>query len=381
MSELHDLLAGIRATPEDDAPRLILADWLDEHDEPERAEFIRLQVRLSRWVPDLEEREQLQAREHALLTAYGTAWLGPIVDQPNTFSRFERGLLRIATTYPPRVAAHPWVGAVRLLVETEQGLRTAPLPQYPPLVANERRFCNSVGIWMQHIPAGTFRMGTPSETTYPDDEHQRTITLTQPFALGTFPITVQQYDQLIQEREQSTERREEHPDEPVERISWEEAIAFCRMLSSLPEERAAGRRYRLPTEAEWEYACRAGTTTAYNFGDEYHPIWMNGNRDYGHLLPVGCFDPNAFGLYDNHGQVREWCSDIYRADLRRIRLTNPHLPRTAKRRGNPVMRGGSWDTTAPTYCRSAYRVYTSTDAHTSGVGFRIACDFVAASGT
>lgn len=375
VSDFEDLLAGIRSRPDDDAPRLILADWLEENGQEERAEFVRIQVRLGQWVADLKERETLQSRETALFSQHGPTWLAPLRQRKGIFFRMIRGTVHAVHDANVVLRPHPWITAVRRW-EERTGQTPVLLPQHEFLRESATRFCNSLGMWFQRIPAGIFRMGTlPTESHRSDDELQRIITLTKPYALGTFPVTVREYRELVPELVNGENAENSLPNAPAERISWEEATAYCEMLSALPAEQIAGRRYRLPTEAEWEHACRAGSTTIYNMTNEYHKIWMNANRDYGHALPVGCFDANAFGLYDQHGQVREWCSDWYVVNLARYRRVDPQGPKRAGQRGRvKVMRGGSWDTTSPTYCRSGYRVYTDAQDHLRGVGFRVLCE-------
>jgi formylglycine-generating enzyme required for sulfatase activity len=136
-------------------------------------------------------------------------------------------------------------------------------------------------------------------------------------------------------------------------MRWDEAIKFCRKLSALPEERKAGRVYRLPTEAEWEYACRAGATTRYSFGDDEKLFgeygWFDGNSNQ-QTHPVGQKKPNAWGLYDMHGNVWEWCSD-WSGDYPDGEVTNPQGPSSGSHR---VYRGGSWSFAARD-CRPADR--------------------------
>jgi formylglycine-generating enzyme required for sulfatase activity len=161
-----------------------------------------------------------------------------------------------------------------------------------------------------------------------------------------------------------------NPQNPVEQVSWNDAQAFCRKLSQI-----TGKTYRLPTEAEWEYACRAGTTTRYYFGDDASQLgdyaWYDGNsQDKTH--PVGQKKPNAWGLYDMSGNVWEWCEDNWHSSYENAPrdgsawLTNDN--------DYPILRGGSWycDLSA---CRSAYRLSDGLrrSDHYGGLGFRVVC--------
>ena len=167
------------------------------------------------------------------------------------------------------------------------------------------------------------------------------------FSIGVHEVTQSQYESVMGANPSANKGA----NNPVEHVSWNDAVAFCVKLSSLPAEVAAGRVYRLPTEAEWEYACRAGTTTAYSFGDNEKDLgeyaWFGVNS--GNLThEVGKKLPNGWGLYDMHGNLWEWCSD---ADGSR--------------------RGGSWgDNTV--LCRSAFRVTNDLSLRTSSDGFRLA---------
>ena len=165
---------------------------------------------------------------------------------------------------------------------------------------------------------------------------------------------------------------------PVEEVSWYQAIEFCQRLSKL-----TGKNYRLSSEAEWEYACRAGTTTPFYFGETITPELVNYNGNYSYhngpkgeyrrqTTPVGQFPPNAFGLYDMHGNVREWCADECHDDYR-YHLTDGSIWLNGNKDRSPL-RGGSW-ADDPDYCRSAYRLlYVRRDDLTSDSGFRLVCD-------
>jgi formylglycine-generating enzyme required for sulfatase activity len=153
---------------------------------------------------------------------------------------------------------------------------------------------------------------------------------------------------------------------PVEGVSWHDAVEFCKRLSNVPEEKAAGRFYRLPTEAEWEYCCRAGTTSVFSFGDSENLsdyAWYTGNV---RTNPVGSMKPNPWGLYDMYGNVEEWCSDWY-GEYSKALQTDPKGPEEGTYR---VARGGNFDQDAwgvPSACRSS----CSPEEREYVIGFRI----------
>jgi formylglycine-generating enzyme required for sulfatase activity len=232
----------------------------------------------------------------------------------------------------------------------------------PAVVAMES-ITNSIGIKLNKIPAGRFMMG---DVNGRNDETPHEVTLEQPFYLGVTEVTKAQWKAVMG----NVPSKWTDDNRPVERVSWEDVVSFCEKLSSLPAERAAGRVYRLPTEAEWEYACRAGTTTSYSFGDDESLLgdfaWFKDNAsDQSHA--VGQKRPNAWGLYDMHGNVWEWCSDGY-GDYPRGSVTNPRGPASGSGR---VSRGGSWGNSAR-YCRSAIRDRDGPSLRRSGLGFRLA---------
>jgi len=215
------------------------------------------------------------------------------------------------------------------------------------------------------LPAGTFTMGEagrgPTETPHE-------VTLTRPFCLGVYEVTNAQWKRLMG----SVPSKQQGADHPVEQVSWENAVKFCQKLSSLPEEIKAGRVYRLPSEAEWEYACRAGTTTKYSYADDKGRLgdyaWFNENSD-SQTHPVGQKKPNAWGLFDIHGNVWEWCSDWY-GQYGRGAVTDPLGPSGGS--GRVCCRGGNWYSAAE-YCRSAYRNnYLQQSSSDFAVGFRVA---------
>jgi len=218
---------------------------------------------------------------------------------------------------------------------------------------------NSIGMRFVPISAGTFTMGEGlrqarsiqldtlnSELTRAEidmlkkrlNKNAHKVTLTQAFHLGQYEVTQEQYEKVMGKNPSMFKGKQN----PVEMVSWNDAVEFCRKLSELPEEKSAGIVYRLPTDAEWEYACRAGTTTKYSFGDSESELsdyaWYDENSGKT-PHPVGGKKPNGWGLYDMHGNVIEWCQDWYEEDYASGSVTDP----TGAAKGSDrVFRGGSW---------------------------------------
>jgi formylglycine-generating enzyme required for sulfatase activity len=220
-------------------------------------------------------------------------------------------------------------------------------------------FTNSVGIKLRHIPAGRFTRGG-------FDERPHEVILTKPFYLGVYEVTNAQWKRVMG----IAPSKWQDDDRPVEMVSWNDAVGFCRRLSALPEEQAAGLVYRLPTEAEWEYACRAGTTTAFSFGNLESKLgdfaWFSGNSE-NKTHSVGTRQPNPWGLYDMHGNVLEWCSDWYGPHPDRG-TTDPLGPPGGSRR---VYRGGSWFTSDES-CQLTFRTGLDPSFRSDDLGFRLA---------
>ncbi len=213
---------------------------------------------------------------------------------------------------------------------------------------------DSIGMEFKLIPAGTFIMGEG------DEAHE--VTLTRTFKMGVHEITQAQYEQVMK----NNPSKFKGADHPVEMVSWDEAVEFCRRLSEVPAEKAAGNVYRLPTEAEWEYACRAGTATRFSFGDEERNLaeygWYHANSD-SKTHPVGAKQPNAWGLYDLNGNVWEWCSDLIDKDYMYDppKLRDPILN---------VCRGGAWNGYAHD-CRPTSLTLVTPGFSKDFVGFRV----------
>jgi len=259
------------------------------------------------------------------------------------------------------------------------------------------------------IPAGKFLMGSPETEKDRGKEEgpQHEVTISRPFYMGIHEVTRGQFAAFVRDGAYRMEAEkegkaggwdgskfvemegyswkkvgfEQTDDHPVVNVSWNDAGAFCAWMS-----RKAGQTVRLPTEAEWEYGCRAGTTTAYHWGNDPNdgkgwcnasdqmakkqfPIWpaFNWTDDYVFTAPVGRFKPNAFGLYDMHGNVWEWCSDWYADSYANAKNQDPQGPASGSSR---VLRGGSWSY-CPRLCRSADRGGITPDIRDITSGFRV----------
>jgi uncharacterized protein (TIGR02996 family) len=311
MTTLDALLSGIVDDPLDETRWLVLADYLEEHDDPRCAELLRLHRRLLATCcePAHPERADWQARVVELLVA----------------------------------GVRPYVPQHSLM-----------LPGDVPLVGS-------------FIPPGSFLMGG---TEYDDEKPVHRVTLTQGFFLGVYPVTQAQWKAVM-----GTEpSRFKGPNKPVEQVSHHDCQEFCTKLTTLLEGSST---VRLPTEAEWEYACRAGTTTHYHFGDVLNADLANYDATHtwngspkgeyrSETTDAGMFTPNAWGLFDMHGNVWEWCADEYRAYKVEGEQENTEQSNDNAR----VLRGGSWDVN-PGSCRAVFRVSSAPVSRNYGCGFRV----------
>jgi len=230
----------------------------------------------------------------------------------------------------------------------EQDVRLAP------------RLTNSLGMEFVLIPAGTFTMGALD--SYSDEQPIRTVRISRPFYLGKYEVTQAQWEAVMGYNPRAWQGQRNLP---VEQVSWEDVQEFLRRLNT--EEGVV--RYRLPTEAEWEYAARVGTATAYSFGsdvsrlDEY--AWYGGNAAHT-SHPVGQLKPNAWGLHDMHGNVWEWVQDWYETYPTGA-VIDPQGPASGLSR---VFRGGGRSNVA-WRCRSSSRGYRPPESRLDAVGFRV----------
>jgi formylglycine-generating enzyme required for sulfatase activity len=235
---------------------------------------------------------------------------------------------------------------------------------------------NSLGMEFVLVRPGTFWMGSPASepNRYPDEGPRHRVRITRPFYLGRVLVTQEQYEQVTGRRPSSFAPEGSEAAAvagldtsrfPVESVSWDDAVAFCAALAARPAESGAGRSYRLPTEAEWEYACRAGAAWSAPF-HQGHALssWeanFDGSQPQGRArigpnlrrpCTVGSYRPNAFGLYDMHGNVWEWCQDWYDE---RYYERSPAIDPTGPESGeSKVLRGGSFSQLGSS-CRAAIR--------------------------
>jgi len=223
-------------------------------------------------------------------------------------------------------------------------------------------FTSPTGIEFVLIPAGTFIMG--GETGYDDSKPPHQVTLSKPFYLGKYPVTQAQWKSIMGKNPSIFKG----DNRPVEQVSWNDCKEFIQKLNAREE----GNTYRLPTEAEWEYACRAGTMTQFCFGDDGTMLsqyaWYNDNSER-ETHPVGQKKANAWDLYDMHGNVWEWCQDCYGVYTKHA-VIDPRGPSSGSSR---VYRGGSWYRNAGG-CASAYRVSYDPSIRNGSLGFRLARD-------
>jgi len=283
--------------------------------------------------------------------------------------------------------------AIRIPVDSAE--RDSLHPRRSDLIA-------STDLWMVQIPAGTFMMGSRGALLRRrdvDDRHH-SVTLTKAFWLGQTPVTQAQWQAVMGT---SPSEFKGNPNHPVERVTWYDAIEFCNRLTAMANQADArlgltpcyriseiqrrggqdgpivsaeveliegANGYRLPTEAEWEYSCRAGTMTTYSFGDDESMLakhaWFDENSGFG-THPVATKRSNAWGLFDMHGNVWEWCWDWY-GEYPRGAVTDPQNPRSGL---NRVLRGGHW-LSISRHCRAAFRYDNLPVNRNSSSGYRVA---------
>ena len=327
MSELEGFLQAISEDPADETNWLVMSDWLEENDDPRRAEVVRLQR-------SLPNRLGRAARHHA-----------------------------------------------------EERIRDLLVAGVRPCVPIRP---SGIGMDLTLVPAGAFRMGSPvRESRRMVDETLHPVRITQAFWMGVYPVTQAQFEAVLDTNPShfipgrgglevaDTSRY------PVDSATWEEAHRFCRTLTQRERVEAQGLEYRLPTEAEWEYACRAWTSSRwpFHYGKSLDPTLANFDARHpypiayddkrttiGHPVEVGSYTPNAFGLYDMHGNIDEWCADWFEGGYY---MESPRDDPTGPPEGqSKCYRGGAWSGQGED-CRSAVRIGRPTDDADARIGFRV----------
>ena len=277
---------------------------------------------------------------------------------------------------PPAVDGDPDAAAEDEVVE---GDGDTPAPARPEDLADLATFTDTLADGspcdfcpeMVVIPAGTFTMGSPSdeEGRWDDEGPQREVRVER-FALGRTEVTFAQYDACVDAggcAERPNDRGWGRGERPVINVSWEDAQAYVDWLSD-----ATGEAYRLPSEAEWEYAARAGTTTRFAFGDEISPAEANFSRNVGGTWEVGSGAANDWGLFDMHGNVWEWIEDCWHDNYEGApRDGSAWLQSHDGDCWRRVVRGGSW-IYEPELLRSAFRLRYGRDIRNHFLGFRVA---------
>jgi eukaryotic-like serine/threonine-protein kinase len=289
--------------------------------------------------------------------------------------------VRKPTPEKPAAGSPDRVAAPKATSATVQVKPQRVEPQVQAVTEPPKEITNSIGMKMLLIPAGEFLMGAKRNESgaYDGEKPQHRVRITKPFYLGIYPVTQAEYQQVMGTNPSYFQgskgilglfAKPAEPQRPVEQVSWPDAVEFCRRLSA-----QEGTTYRLPTEAEWEYACRAGTTTRFCFGDEFERLveygWHHKNSG-GSTHPVGQKKPNSWGLYDMHGNVWEWCADWYEDNYYKQFAEKIVVDPTGPSGGsNRVYRGGCWRYDA-SICRSACRWGLDPGGRCDNLGFRLA---------
>ena len=332
--------------------------------------------------PDGQEEPSQDGDQEATTTGVLAETDDQTVDKPPTIKHIqgarievdEESSIPLRPTDPDELQGKLHPGSAPVRKPTEPSLAVAPFSDaqakdyqrdWARSLGIPPEITNSIEMKLVLIPAGELMMGSDEsdESAYHDEKPQHRVEITEPFYLGASEVTQEQYQRVMGK---DPSRFEGDPQRPVETVSWEDAVEFCWRLSE-----REGNTYRLPTEAEWEYAARAGSTTNWCFGDSESQLgdyaWYGENSGRT-THPVARKKPNAWGLYDMHGNVWEWCRDWFDSDYYGNSPGNdPMGPSSGTDR---VLRGGSWDSSARR-CRSALRNYASPASVYLHLGFRV----------
>lgn len=231
---------------------------------------------------------------------------------------------------------------------------------------------DGVMLTLMLIPGGEFMMGAPEgELDSNNDERPQRLVKVPPFLMGRYPVTQAQWRVVAGYDREGRELKPElsrfkGDDLPVERVNWHDATEFCQRLSTKTQK-----NYHLPSEAQWEYACRAETTTAYHFGDQITTELANYEGSVRQTTAVGTYPANRWGLFDMHGNVLEWCQDHWHSNYEGA-PTDGSAWIEGGDSNRRVRRGGSW-LFNPRNCRSAYRNNNAPSNHNNNSGFRVVC--------
>jgi formylglycine-generating enzyme required for sulfatase activity len=270
----------------------------------------------------------------------------------------------------------PWRGVLLVWAAVLAAVSLPPGPGSVALAQRPEVTENSLGMKLVKIPAGEFEMGS---NDFENEKPIHRVRITRAFLMGQTEVTQAQWRKVILSSPWKGKLfAREGTDVAATYVLWEEAVEFCARLTKLEQSSGklrGNRQYRLPTEAEWEYACRAGTKTKFSFGDDEARLrdfaWFNGNGDLAggqYAREVGQKKPNPWGLYDMHGNVEEWCSDWYDKNYyAHSPAADPQGPDAGSFR---VGRGGGWRS-YPVGCRSARRHLDAPAPGVYGVGFRV----------
>jgi formylglycine-generating enzyme required for sulfatase activity len=329
-----------------------------------RRNYIGFRVGFQAVQPDTANPELKLFGGAAITREVGLAWAEPGVEAHDARDGNITGLIVVTGTVDMNST-----GTYLLTYTVQDGAgNTARTTRTVTVVGNRSVDLNAtVAMDMIWCPPGTFTMGL---TGVADPEHN--VTLTEGFYLGKFEVTQAQYEAVMTGNANGLNPTPSHfsgyPNRPVEKVSWNDIHVFLNRINTLESNNIpVGWSCVLPTEAQWEYACRAGTTTAFSWGDDIHVTYANYENNVGQTVDVGQYSPNPWGIFDIHGNVRELCSD-WKANYSPENQIDPIGPSSGT---HPIQRGGSWDISG-SFMRSAHRNYNNNENHRDdGIGFRI----------
>ena len=329
---------------------LAFCAWLNSKPQSNVAENQENQGAYYYRLPTATEAQNYPAREHPQLGCWN-------IGEGNTE---EKGIRVVKTQIPS-------LFEFDVVTINNQGQETQKERCYAQYITESLE--SKLSLEMVYIPGGKFMMGSPGGRKEEKPQHEVTV---PSFFMGKFQITQAQWKAIASQKDLKVKRDLEldpsnfkGDDRPVEQVSWDDAVEFCQRLSKQTRT-----EYRLPSEAEWEYACRAGTTTAYYFGEKITDNLVNHYGTVGKTTAVGEFTPNAFGLYDMHGNVWEWCEDDWHGNYQGA--PNDGRAWVSRISSKKVIRDGSWND-IPLSSRSASRGFIARGYRYDAFGFRVVC--------